>query len=113
MSCSIAVISPFIVEPAVAAYRDDRPVGMHELGAERGRDAKAHRSRAGGLQEALVPLRLIEMSHHDAVLAGVAGDNRVLGQAAHQFADDALRQDRLVVGEIGAIIEISEALAMG
>ena len=33
-------------------------------------------------------------------------------QAARQLADQPLRQDRLVVGEIGALIEIAVALAM-
>ena len=57
-------------------------------------------------------LGLVEMRHHDAVLAGVAGDDRVLRQVAHQFADDPLRQDRLVVGEIGRRVEIAVLLAM-
>ena len=52
------------------------------------------------------------MRHHDAVLAGVAGDDRILGQPAHQFADHPLRQDRPVVGGIGAIVEIALLLAM-
>ena len=97
---------------AVAAHRDDRPVGMDELGAERGRDRKPHRPGARRLQKPLGPLGLVEMRHHDAVLAGVAGDDRVVGQAAHQLADQPLRQDRLVVGEIGAVVEIAVALAM-
>ena len=100
-------------KPAIADNRDDRPVGMHELGAERGGDAEPHRPRAGRLQKTLGPLGLVEMRHHDAVLAGVAGDDRVLGQAALQFADHTLRQDRLVVGEIGAVVEITVPLAMG
>jgi hypothetical protein len=59
------------------------------------------------------PLRLVEMRHHDAVLAGVAGDNPVLRQAALQFADHPLRQYRHVVGEVGAVVEVAVALAMG
>ena len=97
---------------AVAAHRDDRPVGMDELGAECRRDRKPHRPRAGRLQKALGALGLIEMRHHDAVFAGVAGDDRILRQAARQLADQPLRQDRLVVGEIGAVVEIAVALAM-
>ena len=42
-------------EPAVAAHRDDRPVGMHELGAERRRDAEPHRPGAGRLQKPARP----------------------------------------------------------
>ena len=53
------------------------------------------------------------MRHHDAVLAGVAGDDRILRQAALQFADDPLREDRHVVGEKGAVVEIAVPLAMG
>ena len=52
------------------------------------------------------------MGHHDAVFAGVAGDDRILRQAARQLADQPLRQDRLVVGEIGAVVEIAVTLAM-
>ena len=74
-----------------------------------GRDAPAWRRAPPGCAKPIGPepaacrkppalLGLVEMRHQDAVLAGVAGDDRVVRQVAHQFADHPLRQDRLVVG---------------
>ena len=52
------------------------------------------------------------MRHQDAVLAGVAGDDRVVRQVAHQFADHPLRQDRLGRRVIGRRVEIAVRLAL-
>ena len=80
---------------------------MHELGAERRRDAEPHRPGTRRLQKAAGRLGLIEMRHQDAVFAGIAGDDAVFGKIADQFADDPLRQDRLLIGAVFRRVEIA------
>src|SRR6266404_211327 len=104
---------PCNTQPRALLLKTTVMIGMDELCPECRRDAEAHRPGASGLQKAFRRLRLVEMRHHDAVLASVAGDDRVLRQPALQLADHALRQDRHVVGEIGAVVEITVPLAVG
>ena len=91
-------------EPAVTAHRDDRTVGMHELGGQGGGDGVAHAAHTGRLEERRRTLGLEVVGHEDAVLAGVAGDDAIGGDRLLQGADHPLGQDRHLVGvELGGV----------
>ena len=84
-------------KPAIAAKPDDDPVGMDELGGDRGRHAVAHRA-AGRPELAAGPAVLQKAVGPAAEIAGVAGDDRVVGQALAQPGHDPAEIERRRVG---------------
>ncbi len=93
----VANSCPVIRKPPSPTKADDEPIGMDELGADRGRNPVAHRaagraelaSRAAVLQKAVGPA---------AEIAGVAGDDRVVGQTVAQPAHDLAEIEHAAAG---------------
>ena len=70
-------------EVAVAGDADDRAVGVHRLGGDRGRDAVAHRAAARA-QLRRVAVELVVAVRPHAEVAGAVGEDRLGGQALAQ-----------------------------
>ena len=80
-------------EAAIAAKPDDQAVGMDELGGDRGGHAVAHRA-AGRPELPPRPAVLQKAVRPAAEIAGVAGDDRVIGQAVAQPGHDLAEIER-------------------
>ena len=89
MSCSIAVIRPFIViaNPPSPHTATTGRSGCTSLAASAAGMANPIGPEPAACRKPPGRLGLVEMRHQDAVLAGVAGDDRVVRQVAHQLAD--------------------------
>src|SRR6187551_2315308 len=83
-------------QAAVAGEADDRVVGTGDLGADRGRQAEAHRPQAPGVDPATGLLEAVVLRRPHLVLADVGGDDRVApGRPVHRL-DHELRLDHAV-----------------
>src|SRR5580704_13459703 len=87
MPSPAAVASSCHHKAAIAAKSDHQPVGMNQLGGDRGGDAIAHRT-AGRAELAAGPAVLQKAVGPAAEIAGIRRDDRVVGQALAQPADD-------------------------
>ena len=86
-------------QAAVAGEADDLLVGHRDLGADRRRQAEAHRPEAAGVEPPVGLGEVVVLRRPHLVLADVGGDDRVaVGRAVH-LLDHELRLD-LGVGRV-------------
>ena len=80
-------LQPGHLEAAVAGERDDRALGMLQLGRHRRGQAISHRARGRRELGAKLPVAP-EPMHPDGIIAGAVADDGVVGQAIAQTTHD-------------------------